>query len=69
MTTITIEIPKKVLQNGGARRLLVVDPKEFERELRRRWEVDDAKEASRIARQEWKYGKARLVKDLKVLMK
>lgn len=69
MTTITIEIPKKILERGGsARRLVVVDPKEFEKEMRRRWEINDAKEALREARQAWKQGKTRQIGSLKELM-
>ncbi|TSC76342.1 MAG: hypothetical protein G01um101433_761 [Parcubacteria group bacterium Gr01-1014_33] len=70
MATITIEIPKKILERGGSlRRLVVVDPKEFEKELRRRWELEDAKEAVEEARQAWKEGKARLVSDLGEVIK
>ena len=69
MPTITIEIPKKILERGGSsRRLVVVDPKEFEKEIRRKWEENDTREAIRIARQEQKSGKLRVVKDLKELM-
>ena len=69
MSTITIEIPKKVLQRGASQCLLVVDPKEYSRLLRVDMEVEDAKVASRIARQEWRHGKRRLIKDLKELIK
>ncbi|OGZ97569.1 MAG: hypothetical protein A3J10_03765 [Candidatus Sungbacteria bacterium RIFCSPLOWO2_02_FULL_54_10] len=69
MPTITIEIPKKILERGGsARRLVVVDPKEFEKEIRRQWETADALEASRAARREWKEGKTRQITSLKELM-
>jgi hypothetical protein len=84
MPTITIEIPKKILERGGSsrRRLTVVDPEEFEKEMRRRWELEDATarsggaddqggdaiEASRAARREWKEGKTRQIKSLKELM-
>lgn len=68
MSNITIEIPQKILQRGAPRRLLVVDPKEFERELRRRWELDDVRESTRVARREWKQGKVKLIRDLKELM-
>ena len=69
MTTITIEIPKKILERGGSsRRLVVVDPKEFEKEMRQRWEINDAKEALREARQAWKQGKTRQIGSLKELM-
>ena len=69
MTTLTIEIPKNVLERKTSRRLLVVDPKEFESELRDRWENEDARAASRVARREWKTGKAKLVLDLKTMMR
>lgn len=37
MDTITITIPKKILAGRtSGRRLVVVDPKEFEKDLRRR---------------------------------
>ncbi|KKS37316.1 MAG: hypothetical protein A3G49_01510 [Candidatus Sungbacteria bacterium RIFCSPLOWO2_12_FULL_41_11] len=53
MPTITIEIPKKVLENGTGRRLLVVDPKQFEKDLRRQWEegedVEDTKRLLSVA--------------------
>ena len=69
MPTITIEIPKKILERGGSsRRLIVVDPKEFEKEMQRKWEENDTREAIRIARQEQKAGKLRPLKDLKDLM-
>ena len=69
MPSITIEIPKKILERGGSsRRLVVVDPKEFEKEVRRKWEENDTREAVRIARQEQKAGKLRTLKDLKELM-
>ena len=69
MLTITIEIPKKILERGGSsRRLIVVDPKEFEKEMQRKWEENDTREAIRIARQEQKMGKLRTLKDLKDLM-
>ena len=67
MPNITIEIPPKILQRGASRRLLVVDPKEFEQELRQRWELDDVRESTRVAHREWKQGKAKLVQDLKEL--
>ena len=70
MTTITIEIPKKVLERGGSsRRLVVVDPKEFEKELRRRWEIEDVKQASKEARKEMENGTAREIKSLRELMR
>ena len=70
MPTITIEIPKKILERGGSsRRLIVVDPKEFEKDIQRKWEEEDAVRASKAARREWKEGKARVVSDLKELMK
>lgn len=60
MATITIEIPKKILERGGsARRLLVVNPKEFEKEMWRRWEIRDVKKTSRAARREWEEKDAR----------
>ena len=68
MTNITIEIPEKVLKSG-ARKLVVVDPKEFEKELRRNWEMDDAVSAMKIARQEQKAGKLKELKSLRQLMK
>ena len=69
MKTLTIEIPEKVLQSGNRRRLVVVDPRVFAKELRRQWETEDAIKASRAARREWREGKARLVSDLKELIK
>jgi len=70
MPTITIEIPKKILERGGSlRRLVVVDPKEFEKEMRRRWELEDAKQASREARKEVRNGTAREIKSLRELMR
>lgn len=69
MPTLTIEIPKKILERGGtSRRLVVVDPKEFEKEIRRRWEENDTREAIRIARHEQKAGKLRVLNDLNDLM-
>ena len=69
MATITIEIPRKILERGGSsRRLVVVDPKQFEKELRRRWETKDAIDASRSARREWREGKTRQIRSLKELM-
>lgn len=67
MPSFVIEIPKKVLALGASRRLLVVDPVAFEKEMRKRWEKDDAIEASRAARREWKRGKTRPIKSLKEL--
>ena len=49
MPTITIEIPKKILQRGTARRLIEVDPKEFEKELWRRWDKGGAEKGIRDA--------------------
>ncbi len=70
MPTITIEIPKKILERGGsARRLVVVDPKEFEKDIQRRWEERDALEAVRVMEQEKRQGKLRVLKSLKDLMK
>ncbi|MDP3772514.1 MAG: hypothetical protein Q8Q94_04060 [bacterium] len=45
MSTITIKIPKKILERSATRRL-IIDPKEFEKELWRRWEMGDAREAA-----------------------
>ena len=70
MNTITIEIPKEILSGRrGGRRLVLVDPKTFEKEIRRKWQEEDAVKASKAARREWKEGKARPVSDLKELMK
>ena len=70
MESITITIPKKILSGRhGTRKLVVVDPKEFEKEIKRKWEENDTREAIRVARQEQKSGKLRVVKDLKELMK
>ena len=70
MPTITIEIPQKILERGGsARRLVVVDPKEFEKEIRRQWEMNDAKRALKEAREEEKNGTAREIKSLRDLMR
>jgi len=55
MATITIEIPNELFARGKTpRRLLAVDPTEFDKEMRRRWEEQDALAASRAARREWK---------------
>ena len=69
MATITIEIPKEILKRANGRRLLVVDPKEFERDLRRSWEMGDATSALKITRQEQKSGKLKELKSLRQLMK
>lgn len=51
MATITIEIPQKILERGGSsRRLVVVDPKEYKREMQRHWEIENAKRALKEAR-------------------
>ena len=68
MSTITIEIPKKILERKSAQRLVVVNPGEFEKELRQRWEIEDAKRASREARKEVQNGTAREIKSLRELM-
>ena len=68
MSTITIEIPKKILKRGNSRKLVVVDPKEFEKEIRRRWEIEDAKQASKQARKEMRNGTAREIKSLRELI-
>ena len=70
MEDITITIPKKMLSGRTVgRHLIVVDPKEYERVLRRRWEEEEAIKASKAARKAWREGKTRLVSDLKELMK
>ena len=70
MATITIEIPKKMLASRyGTRRLVLVEPKDLAKEAKRRWEIEDAEEASREGRKAWSEGRARLVSDLKELMK
>ena len=69
MAILTIEIPKKILERGTTQKLVVVNPKEFEKELRRRWEIEDAKKAVREARHAWKRGKARLISDLGEIIK
>ena len=69
MVTITIEIPKKILERGGSsRRLVVVDAKEFEKEMRR-WETEGAKRALKEAREEERNGTAREIKSLRDLMR
>lgn len=68
MANITIEIPEKVLKSGN-RKLIVVDPKEFERDLRQKWEMGDAVSAMKIARQEQRAGKLMELKSLRQLMK
>lgn len=68
MAIITIEIPEKVLKSG-ARKLLVVDPENFAKELKRGWELGDAVSAMKIARQEQKSGKLKELKSLRQLMK
>lgn len=70
MPSITIEIPKKIFERGrSSRRLVVVDPKEFEKEMRRNWEEDDTKRAIKVFRQEKKRGKLKIVNDLKEIMR
>jgi len=69
MANLIIEIPKDVLKRGGNRRLLVVDPKEFAKDLKRSWEMGDAVDAVKIARQEQKSGKLKELKSLRQLMK
>lgn len=70
MPTITIEIPKKILERGGsARRLVVVDPKEFKKKMQRQGEIEDAKRALKEAREEEKNGTAREIKSLRDLMR
>ena len=69
MANITIEIPEKILKGNGNRKLLVVDPKEFEKELRKNWEIGDAIQASKIGRREYKSGKAKSFKNLGELVK
>ena len=68
MPSITIEIPKKILQREGTRKLVVVDPKEFGKEIRHRWEIEEVKQASREARKEVRNGTAREIKSLRELM-
>ena len=48
--------------------MVVVDPKEFEKEVRRRWEIEEAKQASREARKEVRNGTAREIKSLRELV-
>jgi len=69
MTTITIEIPKEVLKRANGRKLLVVDPKEFAKDLKKSWEIGDAIKASRLGRREHKLGKTKLLRNLSQLMK
>ena len=69
MATITIEIPEKVLKRGSSQRLLVVNPKEFAKDLKKSWEMGDATEALKIARQEHRAGKLKELKSLRQLMK
>ena len=69
MANLIIEIPKDVLKRGGNRRLLVVDPKEFAKDLKRSWEMGDTVDAVKIARQEQKSGKLKELKSLRQLMK
>lgn len=70
MATITIEIPQKILERGGSsRRLVVVDPKEFKKEMQMQWEIEGAKRALREAREEEKNGTAREIKSLRDLMR
>ena len=70
METITITIPKKILSGQhGARKLVVVDPKEFEKEIRRKWEEADTRHAIKVAQQERKRGKLKIVADLKEVMR
>ncbi|MBI2055815.1 MAG: hypothetical protein HYT37_00325 [Candidatus Sungbacteria bacterium] len=70
MEIITITIPKKILSGRSrVRRLIAVDPKEFEKKLRQKWEIKDAKDAIREARKAWKQGKARFISDLGEVIK
>lgn len=69
MTTITIQISKNILERGATRRFIAVDPKEFEKEMRRKWEEADTRQAIRIARQEKKRGGLKAVADLKEIMR
>ncbi|OGF82534.1 hypothetical protein A2924_02025 [Candidatus Giovannonibacteria bacterium RIFCSPLOWO2_01_FULL_44_16] len=69
MANIIIEIPKEVLKRGGNRKFLVVDPKEFAKDLKRSWEMSDALEASRLGRREHRLGKTKVLKSLKQLIK
>ena len=69
MATFTIEIPEKVLRRNGSRKLLVVDPKEFAKDLKKSWEIGDALKASRLGRREHKLGKTKLLRNLSQLMK
>ncbi len=68
MANITIEIPKEVLQRGGSRKFLVVDP-DFIKELKKNWEMGDALKASRLGRQEHRLGKTKILKSLSQIMK
>ena len=69
MATITIDIPEKILKRGSSQRLLVVNPKDFARDLKKSWEIGDAAEALKIARQEHRLGKLKELKSLRQLMK
>ena len=69
MATLTIEIPKEVLKQKTSRRLLVVDPKKFEMDLRRSWEMEDAVRASKLGRQEYKLGKTKALNSLSRLIR
>ncbi|KKT28846.1 hypothetical protein A3G55_01910 [Candidatus Giovannonibacteria bacterium RIFCSPLOWO2_12_FULL_44_25] len=69
MATITIEIPKEILKRANGRKLLVVDPKEFAKDLQRSWEMDDALKASRLGRREHRLGKTKILKNLSRLIK
>ena len=69
MPILTIEIPKKILRGGATGRLIVVDPKKFGKELRRKWEYADTRHAIKVARQEKRRGKLKIVADLKEIMR
>mgnify|MGYP001597081041 CR=1 FL=1 len=70
METLTISIPKKILSGrNSTRRLVVVDPKEFEKELRQQWEMKEAKQAVTEARKEIRNGTAREIRSVRELMR
>ena len=69
MATITIDIPEKILKRGSNQRLLVVDPKEFAKDLKKSWEIEDALKASKLGRREHRLGKTKTVKSLNQLIK
>lgn len=58
MTTIILTIPKELLREKHPR-LVAVDPKEFEKELRKRWDDEKARGTIKIVRHRVRNSNAR----------